>query len=133
MSDLSDLSDLSDICAAKISRVGENSAQSVPIGKSARRTISVPIRTTALRRPHGQSGMTGYTKLALQYRQSTVRSGVKKQQRLTLLFFYFAPGEGYRCLTPAMQTALCVARRAYVPPSCHGAAHRAKTDGSRPA
>ena len=128
MSDLSDLSDLSDICAAKISRVGENSAQSVPIGKSARRTISVPIRTTALRRPHGQSGMTGYTKLALQYRQSTVRSGVKKQQRLTLLFFYFAPGERYRRLLAAMLTAYRFAAILNVPPSCHGVAHRAKMD-----
>ena len=54
------------------------------------------------RRPHELSGMTGYTKLALHYRQSTVRSSVKKQQRLTLLFFYFAPGERYRRLTPAM-------------------------------
>ena len=43
------------------------------------------------RRPHEVSGMTGYTKLALLYRSGTVRSNVKKQQRLTLLFFYFAP------------------------------------------
>ena len=40
----------------------------------------------------------------------------KKTATLSLLFFDFAPGERYRCLTPAMQIALCAARRAYVPP-----------------
>ena len=43
MSDLSDLSDLSDICAAEISRVGENAHGQYPNGISARRT-AIPAR-----------------------------------------------------------------------------------------
>ena len=68
------------------------------------------------RRPHEVSGMTGYTKLALHYRSKHRTLKCKKTATLSLLFFDFAPGEWYRCLAPAMQIALCVARRAYVPP-----------------
>ncbi len=69
-----------------------------------------------MRRPRELSDLTGYTKLALRYRSKHRTLKCKKTATLWLLFFDFAPGERYRCLTPAMQIALCAARRAYVPP-----------------
>ena len=84
MSDLSDLSDLSDICAAKISRAGKKSRSQYPWVKY-RGALQYRQGMTAFppppagqggvmmlpatgRRPHEVSGMTGYTKLARQYR-----------------------------------------------------------------
>ena len=108
MSDLSDLSDLSDICAAKISRAGKKARSQYPTGKSSRRT-AIPARydsfSAAPRRarrrygagaqpaaaPVSLSCLTGYTKLALRCRQSTVRSNVKKQQRFGGCFLTSLP------------------------------------------
>ena len=63
---------------ALLYRAGKNTRSQYPNGISARRT-AIPARYDSFSAaPTYISGMTGYTKLALQYRSGTVRSSVKK-------------------------------------------------------
>ena len=84
MSDLSDLSDLSDICAAQINRVGKKHAvntrgaylRGAPQYRQGMTAFPPPparqggvmMLPATGRRPFVISGLTGCTKLALQYR-----------------------------------------------------------------